>query len=344
MLSSSKTAQLEPLVAENAGLKPMTLKLTRRNAEVSDQTALAHAMLDFVGDAVLATDTAANIIYMNTAAETLTGFSRMGALGRPLADVFQVIDSTSRVQKVNLALQVMSTGAPVGLHNSSLLKTCDGRELAIEDAALPLRNAKGELTGVLIKFHDSRYSAETTARMAYMAQHDSLTGLLNRYAFEERFKQAAALARRHEKKMVMLFVDLDNFKEVNDTLGHAVGDEILQALGLRLLGCVRATDHVCRHGGDEFVVLLSDLAEHQQAFAVIDKVRKSAEELLRQDGGWAALTLSVGISLFPDDGETLEALLPHADAAMFPVKNGKKAASVLSTTSKLWIVDGESPV
>ncbi|MCL7945371.1 diguanylate cyclase [Marinobacter sp. ATCH36] len=280
-------------------------------------------MLDFVGDGVLATDTCANIIYMNTAAETLTGFSRQEALGQPLEAIFQVIDVTSRVTRANLARHVMDTGTPVALHNSALLKTRDGRELAIEDAATPLLNANGEVNGALVKFHDSRYSAENTARMAYMAQHDSLTGLLNRYAFAERFEQASALARRHEKKMVMLFIDLNNFKEVNDTLGHSVGDSILQALGQKLLGCVRSTDHVCRHGGDEFVVLLSDLTEHEQAFAVVDKVRESASELLRQEGHWASLTLSVGVSLFPNDGETLEALLPHADAAMYRVKTGK---------------------
>jgi diguanylate cyclase (GGDEF)-like protein/PAS domain S-box-containing protein len=277
-------------------------------------------MLDFVGDGVIAIGSDANITYMNTAAETLTGFSRKESLGLPLEEVFRVIDVTTRVPRANLAQHVMDTGTPVGLHNSALLKARDGRELTIEDAAAPLHNAKGEVTGAMIKFHDSRYSVETTARMAYMAQHDSLTGLLNRYAFEERFQQAAALARRHEKKMVMLFIDLNNFKEVNDTLGHAVGDEILRALGQRLLGCVRATDHVCRHGGDEFVVLLSDLAEHEQAFAVVDKVRKSASELLRQQGHWATLTVSVGISLFPNDGDTLEALLLHSDAAMYRVK------------------------
>ncbi|MBW4933180.1 diguanylate cyclase domain-containing protein [Marinobacter sp. F4206] len=302
----------------------MKLKTTRNKANLKDETALAHAMLDFVGDAVLATDTDANITYMNSAAETLTGFSRQEALGRPLGEVFRVIDVTTRVTRANLAQHVMEIGTPVELNNSVLLKARDGLELAIEDAASPMRNAKGEITGALVKFHDSRYSAETTARMAYMAQHDSLTGLLNRYAFEERFKHAAALAQRHEKKMVMLFIDLNNFKEVNDTLGHAVGDEILQALGSRLLSCVRATDHVCRHGGDEFVVLLSDLAEHEQAFAVVDKVRESAAELLRQQGHWATLTVSVGISLFPNDGETLAALLPHADAAMYRGKTEAK--------------------
>jgi diguanylate cyclase (GGDEF)-like protein/PAS domain S-box-containing protein len=326
MLSSFIAAQLAPTVARKSERNRMKLKTIRNSGRVGDETTLAHAMLDFVGDAVLATDTGAKIIYMNTAAETLTGFNRTDALGHPLEEIFRVIDLSTRLKRANLAQHVMDTGIPVGLHNSALLKTRDGRELAIEDAATPMHNAQGEVTGALIKFHDSRYSAETTARMAYMAQHDSLTGLLNRYAFAERFNQAAALARRHEKKMVMLFIDLDNFKEVNDTLGHAVGDEILHALGLRLLGCVRATDHVCRHGGDEFVVLLSDLTEHEQAFAVVDKVRESAAELLRQDGGWASLTLSVGISLFPNDGETLETLLPHADAAMFRVKTETRRA------------------
>lgn len=324
MLNSSRADHFSPKVTRNREWKRVKLKPKKNQMAHRDDVALAHAMLDFVGDAVVATDTGANIIYMNAAAEALTGFSRQEALGGSLEEVFQVIDVTTRVVRANLAQHVMDTGKPVGLHNSALLKTRDGRELAIEEAALPVRNAKGEVTGALIKFQDSRFSAETTARMAYLAQHDSLTGLLNRYAFEERFNQAAGLARRHQKKMVMLFIDLNNFKEVNDTLGHAVGDEILKVLGQRLLGCVRATDHVCRHGGDEFVVLLSDLTEHEQAFAVVDKVRDSATELLRQQGHWVSLTLSVGISLFPNDGETLEALLPHADAAMYRVKTETK--------------------
>jgi len=320
MLNSPRAAHVSFAATRNAARKRVKLKANSIRASLKDEAALAYAMLDFVGDAVLATDTGANVTYMNTVAEILTGFSRQEAQGRPLETVFRVIDVATRLKRANLAHHVMETRTPVGLHNSALLKVRGGSELAIEDAASPLLDAKGELVGALIKFHDSRCSADITARMAYMAQHDSLTGLLNRYAFEERFKQASALARRHEKKMVLLFIDLNNFKEVNDTLGHSIGDEILKSLAKRLLGCVRVTDHVCRHGGDEFVVLLSDLAAHEQAFAVVDKVRESAAELLRQQGHWATLKVSVGISLFPNDGETLEALLPHADAAMYRVK------------------------
>jgi len=280
----------------------------------------AHVMLDFIGDAVLSTDNETKITYMNVAAETLTGFDRRKALGQPLENIFRVIDLKTRKTRTNLARQVMATGHAIALHNSALLVTRSGHELAIEDAAIPLRDDQGEIVGALVKFHDSRYSAETTSRMAYLAQHDALTGLLNRYAFSERFAQAAALAERHEKKMVMLFIDLDNFKEINDTQGHTHGDDILKALAHKLVGCVRATDHVCRHGGDEFVVLLSDLNQHEQAFAVVDKVMEAAADLSRLNGDKASLSLSIGISIFPDHGRTLAALLPYADADMYRVK------------------------
>lgn len=331
-----KTGNGNNITARNGERQAMKFTATGKRGKADEGHDWALAMLDFVGDAVLATDTNAHVTYMNRAAEALTGFSRQEAVGRPLEDIFKVIDVTTRAIRANVAQRVLETGRPVALHNDAYLKTRDGREMAIEDAATPLHNAKGQVVGAVIKFHDSRYSAETTARMAYLAQHDSLTGLLNRYAFAERFEQAAALARRHKKKMVMLFIDLDNFKEVNDTLGHSVGDAILQALGLKLQGCVRATDHVCRHGGDEFVVLLSDLTEHKQAFAVVDKVREAAGELLRLGGYGASLKLSIGISLFPNDGETLGALLPHADAAMYRVKTAHKRSGEESSEDHSW--------
>ena len=290
----------------------------------AEQNRQFQAMLDFVGDAVLSTDTEARITCMNRAAEVLTGFNRQDAIGRALEEVFQVVDMTTRVARANLARQVMASGRTVALHNSAFLVTRDGHELAIEDSATPLRNEQGEVRGALVVFHDARYSSETTARMTYLAQHDPLTGLLNRHAFAERFDQAAALAQRHRKKMVMLFIDLDNFKQMNDSLGHTKGDAILKTLGRQLLGCVRATDHVCRHGGDEFVVLLSDIEHPEQAFLVVDKVRAADIELLQFDDQRISLELSIGVSIYPDNGETLEQLLPHADAAMYRVKASNK--------------------
>lgn len=291
----------------------------------TDEIRRAQAMLDFVGDAVMSTDIEARITYMNRAAEVMTGFSRQEAVGRALADVFHVRDIHTREPRANLARKVMETDCAVALHNSAFLVTRAGQELAIEDSATPLHNEQGEVVGSLVMFHDARYSYETTAKMTYLAQHDPLTGLLNRHAFAERFEQAAALAQRHRKKMVLLFIDLDNFKELNDSLGHCHGDLILKTLGRKLLGCVRVTDHVCRHGGDEFVVLLSDLDRPEQAFSVVDKVRETAADLLHVDGQDISLALSIGVSVYPDNGETLDKLLPHADAAMYQVKAAHKS-------------------
>jgi diguanylate cyclase (GGDEF)-like protein/PAS domain S-box-containing protein len=322
MLGFLKTAPSQAILGRKSGMEESGAPINNaRNRNAEDALAAAHAMLDFVGDAVIGTDTDTRITYMNHTAETLTGFSSENAMGQPLEAVFRVMDMVSREKRDDLARQVMDTGHSVPLHNSAFLITPDGREFAIEDAAAPRYNSGGDVIGAMVKFHDARYSAETTARMAYLAQHDPLTGALNRHAFAERFDHAAALARRHHTKMVLLFIDLDHFKEVNDTLGHRRGDAVLKALYRKLRHCVRATDHVCRHGGDEFVVLLSDFEQQEQAFAVIEKVRGASVNLLRLGGLGRAVGFSIGMSIYPDNGETLEALLSHADGAMYRAKS-----------------------
>lgn len=300
------------------------LSRTELSTTLSEQLHHAQTMLDYVCDAVMSTDTETNITYMNCAAENLTGFTRQEAIGRPLRDVLQVLDINTRQPRKDLARHVMETNCTIGLHNGALMINRNGLELAIEDSATPLHNTRNEVVGALVMFHDARYSSETTARMTYLAQHDALTGLLNRHAFSERFQQAAALAQRHQNKMMLLFIDLDDFKEVNDSLGHTRGDVILKTLGQKLMECVRATDHVCRYGGDEFVVLLSDIEEPEQAFSVVDKVRDAAADLLQLGGRDVSIKLSIGVSVYPDDGDSLDVLLPHADAAMYRVKASNK--------------------
>lgn len=302
------------------GIHGMTMMSTGKTREGAPENAWEHEILDFMDDALLCTDTEANITCMNGAAEALTGFRRREALGRRLQDIFRIIDAKSRRTRADIARQAMDTDCAVGLRNGDLLITRGGLELPVENAAIPLHDVTGTVRGALVKFRDSRHSAEMAARMAYLAQHDPLTGLLNRHTLAERFEQAVALALRHGRKMVLLFIDLDGFKEVNDFLGHTSGDMLLKALAHRLLDCVRVTDSVCRYGGDEFVVLLSDLEQHEQAAVVVDKVRQRAAEPLRLAGHEVSLRLSIGLSLYPDDGETLEALLPHADAAMYRAK------------------------
>lgn len=294
----------------------------RRKAEeqLFEEKERARVTLDSIGDAVLCTDIDGQVSYMNVVAETLTGFSRLEAIGRPLSEVFHVVDATTHEPTTDPARRAIQTDSIVALEANALLVARDGTELAIEDSAAPIHNRFGVVVGAVIVFHDARFSRETTDRMEHLAQHDELTGLHNRNAFYERFDQSLALARRHGKQMALLFIDLDNFKSINDVLGHNSGDIILSALAGKLKSCVRAADTVCRYGGDEFVVLLGEIAQPDHAHAVADKIREAAALPMMIGGHEVMLQLSIGVSVYPDNGETADELLQKADMAMYRVK------------------------
>jgi diguanylate cyclase (GGDEF)-like protein len=166
---------------------------------------------------------------------------------------------------------------------------------------------------------------QTSAQLSHMAEHDFLTGLPNRALLNDRLTQAIALAQRHhDKKVALLFLDLDHFKHINDTLGHAVGDQLLQSAAKRLLACVRHSDTVSRQGGDEFVVLLSEVDEAQDATRIAEKLIKAMAEPHLIDGHRLHVTLSIGVSFYPDDGKDIDAVMRNADTAMYQAKrNGR---------------------
>lgn len=280
----------------------------------------AQVTLDSIGDAVLSTGIDGRVTYMNVVAETLTGFGRQEAIGQPLSDIFRVVDATSREAAVDPARRAIESGSTVALEINSVLISRDGVELAIEDSAAPIHDRNGAVIGAVIVFHDARLSRKTAAKMAHLAQHDPLTGLANRHAFAEHFDQSLALARRHRTQMAILFIDVDNFKDINDALGHECGDVILAALAGKLLGCLRAADTLCRYGGDEFVVLLSEIAKASDAFDVADKLREAAIKPMDVKGENVHLRISTGVSIYPDDGDTVDALLNCADTAMYEFK------------------------
>src|ERR1700676_3853681 len=149
----------------------------------------------------------------------------------------------------------------VSLTPNCVLIRRDGVESPIEDSAAPIHDRHGQVTGAVIVFHDVSAARATTLTMSYLAQHDSLTDLPNRALLNDRLTEAISLARRHQRRLAVLFLDVDRFKHINDSLGHMIGDELLHVVGSRLTMCVRSSDTVSRHGGDEFVVVLSEL-EH----------------------------------------------------------------------------------
>jgi diguanylate cyclase (GGDEF)-like protein len=164
-------------------------------------------------------------------------------------------------------------------------------------------------------------SDHTAAQMSYLAEHDSLTGLPNRALLADRLQQLIAQGQRgNGKKFALLYLDLDRFKEINDTLGHAAGDQLLQSTAKRLLACVRNSDTVSRHGGDEFAVLLPDLEAANDATLTAQKLLKAMLEPHLIDGHRLEISLSIGISLFPDDGRDVESIIRSADTAMYHAK------------------------
>ncbi|MCL1476677.1 MULTISPECIES: diguanylate cyclase [unclassified Marinobacter] len=298
----------------------------RRVAEeqLFEEKERAQVTLNSIGDAVVSVDIDGLVSYMNLVAQALTGFDFNEAIGRPLSEIFQVVDSTSLKPVTNPAQRAIQSNSIVALAANTLLITKDGSKVAIEDSAAPIRNRDGVVIGAVIVFHDAQLSNETTSRMAYLAQHDTLTGLHNRNAFYERFEQSLALAKRHKKQMGLLFIDLDKFKQINDVFGHDSGDAVLTTLAGRLRSCVRSTDIICRYGGDEFAVLLSEIEQPIQAFSVAKKISKTAAMPMVVEGQNIALQLSIGVSIYPENGETAKALIKTADEAMYSIKSLKR--------------------
>lgn len=295
----------------------------------------AQVTLNSIGDAVLVTDTQGRVTYLNRVAETMTGWSSDEALGEPLSQVFNIVNGPTGEAAANPALAAMTEDRTVGLVDNCVLFRRDGSGVGIEDSAAPIHDRNGEVAGAVIVFRDVSQSRGMIRKMAYLAHHDTLTGLPNRALLTERLNQAISLARRHRKQVALLFLDLDHFKEINDSLGHTIGDQVLRTVAERLAAGVRVSDTVCRLGGDEFVILLSEIDEPEDAAQIAEKLLAAATMPLRINGHTLQVSASVGISIHPDDGNDAESIIQHADTAMYQAKaNGRDGYGHCSADTK----------
>jgi diguanylate cyclase (GGDEF)-like protein/PAS domain S-box-containing protein len=321
MIDGKKSFGLVQTVEDISERKSAEFVLLAAEEALFEEKERAQVTLNSIGDAVLTTDLFGNVNYLNLVAEAMTGWTREEALGRPISEVFNILDGATRQTAANPILRAIAEDRTVGLATDSVLIRRDGFESAIEDSAAPIHNRDGRVAGAVIVFHDVSESRAMALEMAHLAQHDFLTSLPNRLLLTERFSHAIGLAQRHRKQVGLLFLDLDNFKHINDSLGHAVGDLLLQSVANRLVECVRTTDTVCRQGGDEFVILLGEIGQPQDAAHVAETVR-TALAMPHQTGGHELhISLSIGISVFPDDGTDVESLMQNADTAMYHAKD-----------------------
>jgi diguanylate cyclase (GGDEF)-like protein/PAS domain S-box-containing protein len=280
----------------------------------------AQVTLNSIGDAVVSTDVAGRVTYLNVVAEDLTGWSRNEAAGHPLEEVLQIIDATTRQATQNTTMLAIRADKALALPPNCVLIRRDGIEAAIEDSTAPIHDRRGAVTGAVMVFKDVSMARAMARKMTHLAQHDSLTNLPNRVLLSDRLREAIILSGRHQRKLSVLFLDLDRFKHVNDSMGHGVGDRLLQSVARRLFSCVRSSDTVGRQGGDEFVVLLWEVRRAEDAAVTAAKILEALREPHLIDGHELYVSGSIGIVTYPDDGADAETLMKKADLAMYYAK------------------------
>jgi diguanylate cyclase (GGDEF)-like protein/PAS domain S-box-containing protein len=280
----------------------------------------AQVTLQCIGDAVACTDSSGDITFLNLVAEQMTGLPVGKAAGRPMAEVFQILDATSRETIPNLMEMAVRQNRTIQLPPNCVFVRNDGFEIPIESSVAPIHDRHGLVLGAVIVFRDVSAAREMARQMAYSAQHDFLTGLPNRMLLHDRVNQAITLASRHKKKVAVLFLDVDGFKHINDSLGHRIGDRLLQAIAKRLVGCVRGSDTVSRQGGDEFVVLLLEVEQPEGAAHTARRMLQAMAEAHSIDQHDLHVSISIGVSVYPDDGPDAETLIKNADTAMYQAK------------------------
>lgn len=284
----------------------------------------AQVTLGCIGDAVITTDAYGKVEYLNTVAEDLTGWTNDEACGKKIESIYLTSDEVTGEQNINTVGICIAEDRIVTPPNHTVLTRRDRLVIAIEDSASPIRNREGKIIGSVLVFHDVSEKRALMKKITHQAYHDDLTGLPNRLLFHDRLQQALALAQRNNEAVAVVFLDLDSFKNVNDTMGHAVGDQLLKNVAQVLKQCIRESDTLCRIGGDEFTFLLTQIKNDKDVSNIVTKILKKMQAPWIFDTHEFYITASMGIAMYPNDGTDVETIMKHADTAMFRAKEHGK--------------------
>ncbi len=277
--------------------------------------------LESIGDGVITTDMNGEITYLNPVAEQLTGWNRAKAINTPLKEVFKLVNEHTRHPVVDSVQRCLDEGRSIELSKNILLINKNGAEFSIQDSASPIRNSAGDMNGVVMVFHDVTKSSQLSKNLDWQASHDSLTKLYNRYEFEQRLKAAFLLAQESNAVHSMLYIDLDQFKIVNDTCGHIAGDELLRQLAQLLQKKIRDRDTFARLGGDEFGVLLEN-CDITKAETIANNLKKTLEDFrFSWDNKSFTIGMSIGLVPITHESENITNILKLADVACYAAKD-----------------------
>jgi diguanylate cyclase (GGDEF)-like protein/PAS domain S-box-containing protein len=327
---SAEFSRSEPSTEASSGAMPASAKNKEKKASGvakfmrrkprlrhygGDANELAAKVFEFSREGILITDSQMNILSVNQAFTEITGYSAEEMAGKKSSFLFSYQEdvlSSARMREKILA---------EGYWQGEIRGRRKGGEIFPEWMTVTTAtNEAGKITHYIHLFSDITEKKRGEAQLEYLAYHDSLTSLPNRVLFNERLAGAIALAQRHNQSIAVLFLDLDGFKQINDTLGHGSGDILLQQVAQRLTQCVRESDVVARLGGDEFVILLNELSGENSAEGVTKKILRRLHEPFTLASQEIEVSASIGIALFPDHGTDGTALLEKADAAMYQTK------------------------
>lgn len=272
-------------------------------------------MVDSSADAIFGKSLEGTIISWNPAAERLYGYSALEAIGLPMT----MLLPPDQLSETAVLLERISRGDCIEHYETTHLSK-DGRRIGVALTISPVADRSGLVIGVSTIARDITERKRADERIRYLALHDALTGLPNRILFRERVSGAIARARRSAHQLAILFIDLDHFKEINDNLGHHIGDRLLQVAASRLQRCLREGDGVARLGGDEFVVDLPVITNSEEATAIAHKILEVLSTPFMVDEHSLQVSASIGISFYPNDGDDVESLMHAADTAMYRAK------------------------
>ncbi len=308
-------------------------RLKEVEAELAAGKERLRVMLESIGDGVISTDVTRCVTFMNPAAERMTGWSEADALGKNLAVVFNVVADATGEPLGDPVRPCLDSGEVAFLDEDAVLAGRDGARRDIRASAAPLRLPDGELIGAVLVFQDISSSRRLQRQLAHSASHDALTGLPNRTAFERAIVAAAEQAERERRGHALCFIDLDRFKPVNDSAGHAAGDALLQRVAEAIRTACRRQDFAARIGGDEFAVLLADCA----APAAVTVAQKIVDAVAAMEFSWEGrsyrIGTSIGITLIADGTRDPLELMSEADAACYVAKaRGRGQVSVYTPT------------
>lgn len=278
-------------------------------------------LLEAAPEAIVIVDKTGKIKLANSQSEKYFGYRREELIGQRVEvlvpDELQKIHAEHRKKYIAHPFK-----RPMGIGLNLRAKHKDGRTFPVEIALSPLGTGGDLLVTAIV--HDVTEHKQIEERLKHLAEHDALTGLVNRVILEDRIELAITLAKRHHYNLAVFFLDLDGFKKVNDTYGHAIGDRVLRAVTKRIQGCIRGSDTLARVGGDEFALLILEIKTEDAVTQLAKKILRRFTKAFLINNKKIVTTLSMGISLYPKDGADHQSLLKKADAAMYEVKNHGK--------------------